>query len=104
MADRLRIGRALHGTLASPLPVGYGLGVQSCLRVVLREQRGLGLHQHRKALFERLSNLLMDLLPGAVQQRLIRDLLGEDMLKGIGLFWDKAGLIEEFGSLQVSET
>ncbi len=46
----------------------------------------------------------MDLPPGAVQQRLIRHLLGEDVLEGIGLFWDKAGLIEEFGSLQVPET
>src|SRR5262245_4297017 len=46
----------------------------------------------------------MDLPSGAVQQRLIRDLLGEDVLEGIGLFWDKAGLVEEFGSLQVPET
>ena len=46
----------------------------------------------------------MDLPPGAVPQRLIRDLLGEDVLEGIGLFWDKASLIEEFGSLQMPET
>src|SRR5262245_16487960 len=104
MADSLRIGRALHGTLASALPVRDSLDVQSRRRVVLRKHCRFGLHRHRKPFLEYLGNLLMNLLPGAVQQRLIRYLLGEDVLEGIGLFWNQAGLIEEFGSLQVPET
>ena len=81
MTNSLCIGRAFHGTLAGPLPVGDGLGVKTRLRVVLREQCRLGLHRHWKPLLEYLDNPPMDLLPRAMQQRLIRDFLVRMCLK-----------------------
>ena len=46
--NRLDVGRALDGTLASPLPAGHGLRRQACFGGVMGQQFGLGLHGLRE--------------------------------------------------------
>jgi hypothetical protein len=54
--------RALDRPLARSLPVGKGLLDESPLRVVVRQQLGLGLSRLRKLGFQDLGNALMVLL------------------------------------------
>jgi len=68
MGDRLLTGTALEGLLPGPLPVGYGLLHETCLRIVMRQQFGLGYSGLWELGFEHLPNPLMVLLPCAFQE------------------------------------
>ena len=83
MADRFGIGRALARSLPCLLPVGNGLRYEPRLGVVMRDQLGLGLDGLRKLLLQHLSDLLVILLPGALEQRLIGRILHQGMLEEI---------------------
>ena len=78
-----RIGRARIAALARPLPVPHRLLGTTRLGVVLRQDFGLPLRGLGPLGLEDLGNALVDLLPRALQERLIRRLLGEHMLKGV---------------------
>ena len=67
MTDGFEIGRTRAGPLACPLPVGNGLLPLARLRVVMREEFGLGFSHLRKLGFEHQSNPLVILLPRALQ-------------------------------------
>ena len=68
MADGFHVRRALEGTLARLLPVADGLLGAACRRVMLGHQLWLGLNEGGEPGFEDLRNLLVDLLPGALEQ------------------------------------
>jgi hypothetical protein len=63
VVDGFQIGRAVAGLLARPLPVGNSLLSEARLRVVMRQQLGLGLHGLGKLLHQHLCSPLMGLLP-----------------------------------------
>ena len=65
VSDGFQVGRARYCPLPCLLPVLDGLFAQPCLRVVMRQQLGLGLGSLGKALGQRLRNALMVLLPRA---------------------------------------
>ena len=83
MPNRFGIGRTLGSTLARLLPIGQGLCHQACLRIVMRQQLGLGLAEVGKAHLQYLRNALMVLLTGAAQQRLIRCVLDQGVLEEV---------------------
>jgi hypothetical protein len=83
MADGFHIGRAVAGLLACPLPVVHRLLRETCLGVVLGHQLRLGLHGCGETGFQNPGNALVELLPDAAQQRLIRGLLNQRMLEHI---------------------
>ena len=68
MADGFQIGRAVAGVLARPLPVVHRLLGAARRGVVLGDQLRLGLDKRGEPGFEDLGNLLVDLLPGALEQ------------------------------------
>ena len=72
---------ARFSALTGMLPGAHGqLGCAS-LGVMVRQQFGLGSYGLGEALTQRLSGLLMEVLPGAMEQRLVGDLLDERMLE-----------------------
>ena len=68
VADGFHMGRAVAGLLACPLPVGHRLLGAARRGVVLGHQLRLGLHERGEPCFEDLGNLLVHLLPGALEQ------------------------------------
>jgi hypothetical protein len=87
------LGYLLSGTL----PVLHRLGGEPSLRVVLRQQFRLRRHCLGKLRLQHLGNLLMVLLSGATQQRLIRHLLDQGVLEAIGRLWRHAPLVQQLG-------
>jgi hypothetical protein len=71
VADGFQIGREVAGLLAGPLPVGNGLLRAPGRGIVLGHQLGLGLYKRGELRFEDPGNLLVHLLPGALEQRRI---------------------------------
>ena len=70
VADGFQMGRAVAGVLlAGPLPVGHRLIGAARGGVVLGPQRRLGLRERGEMGCYDLGPLLMDLLPGALEQR-----------------------------------
>ena len=96
VADGFQIGRAVAGVLARLLPVGNGLLRASRLGIVMRQQLGLSLDDGGKLRLEHLSDALVVLLPGPLQQRLIRCVLDQSMLEDIGRVRQQATLVEHF--------
>jgi hypothetical protein len=84
-----------------PLPIADGLFGKPRLRVVMGQQLGAGRNGIRKSLDQRLGNLLMVLLPGALQERLIGDLLRDGVPEGIDMLGEEMHFVEELGGLQV---
>ena len=103
VGGRFGVCRAFHGALPSLLPIGHGRFGASCLRVVMRQQFGLGEDRLGKLGLEHLGHLLMDLLPCARQQRLIGHLLGEGVLEGVDQLGEEARFVEELGGLELRE-
>ena len=83
VADRLQVGGARHRPLACPLPVPDGLRRVPGLGEVVCEQFRLGRDHLRKLRFEHLRNPLVDLLPGALEQRRIGGILDQRMFEHI---------------------
>jgi hypothetical protein len=83
MADRFHVGRALEGALAGALPVGNSLRHRTGLRIMMRQQFGLGLAAFGEARLQYLGNVLMVLLAGAPQQGLIGRVLDQGMLEEV---------------------
>jgi hypothetical protein len=59
------MSRALYRSLPCLLPIRNGLGHEAGLRIVMRQQLGLGLADRGKALFQHLGNALVMLLASA---------------------------------------
>src|SRR5262249_14090476 len=95
VTDGFGMSRALARSLPGLLPIRDGLLDDTCLRVVMREEFGLGFSDLRKALFQHLSNLLVILLPSALEQGLIRGILNQGMFEEIGSLREQAALIEQ---------
>ena len=70
---------------------------------MMRQQFGSGRNGVGKLLGQHLGDLLMVVLPGALQQRLIGHLLGEGVLEGVDVLGEELQLVEELGGLQVGE-
>ena len=70
---------------------------------MLRQHFGLRLHRRGELRLQHLGNLLVDLLPRALQERLIRRLLGQHMLKGIGPVGCRTRFVQELGMVKVLE-
>src|SRR5262245_51778172 len=81
VVDGFQIGRALAGVLTRSLPVAHRLLGAARRGVVLGDQLRLGLDEGRELSFEDLGNLLVDLLPGALEQRGIGRVLDQGVLK-----------------------
>src|SRR5262249_55101403 len=79
MTDRLHIGRALARALSGFLPVRNSLLLEPRFGVMVSQQFRLGLDCLGKLLLQDLSNLLMQLLAAALQQRLIGRVLNQRM-------------------------
>ncbi len=93
---RFGIRRARDGALPGLVPVGQGLGLEARFRVVVSQQFGLrsrGLGKLRRQL---LSNPLVILLPGALQQGLIGGFLDQRVFKQVDRVGRVAALIEQF--------
>jgi hypothetical protein len=103
MADGFRMGRPLEGALAGPLPVADRLSVEPCLRVMVRQPFGLRRHVVGALGLEHLRNALMDLLPRALEQRLIGRLLNEGVLEGVFPLGKQPRLVEKLGVVQVGQ-
>ncbi len=71
--------------------------IKPCLGVVMREEFRLGLFGIWKSFCQHLSNLLVILLPLALQERLIGRVLNEGMLEEVACLWPKPALIEQLG-------
>jgi hypothetical protein len=95
VADGFQRGRALAGVFTRALPVGNRVLRQTCLSVVVRQQFGLGGGDLGKAPLQHRSNALMVLLPRALEQRLIRRILDQGVLKTVGRLWRQPLLIQE---------
>ena len=67
VVDGFQMGRAVAGLLAGPLPIDYCLLGAARRRVVLGDQLRLGLHKRGEPGFKDLGNLLVHLLPGALE-------------------------------------
>ena len=70
---------------------------------MVRQQFGLGSYGLGEALTQRLSGLLMEVLPGAMEQRLVGDLLDERMLEGVSDSWEMGYFVKELSGLQGRE-
>jgi hypothetical protein len=93
--DAFEIGGALQRPLPGLLPQGQRLGRTARLGVVVRDHLGRRHHGLGKAGFEQGSHLLVILLAGAPEQRLISGVLHQGMLKGVGGPGRPAPLIEQ---------
>jgi hypothetical protein len=94
VSRRFQVGRALPSLLPGPPPVRNGLLDEPGLGVVLRHQLRLGLDNLGKLRRQHLGTALMILLPGALQQRLIRSLLDEGMFEDVPRLWRPPPLVE----------
>ena len=103
MTDGFQIGRAFAGLFARPLPVVHRLLGAACRGVVLGDQLRLGLHERGEPGFEDLGNLLVHLLPGALEQRRIGRVLDQGVLKYIPGPRRPSPLVEEFGGHQLRQ-
>ena len=103
VADGFQMGRALAGLLACPLPVDNRLLGATRRRVVLGDQLRLGLHERGEPGFEDLSNLLMDVLPGTLEQRRIGRVLDQGVPKDIPGARQPPPLVEEFSPHQLRQ-
>ena len=97
VTDRFHIGRALAGSLPCLLPVGNGLLDEARLGVVMGQQLRLGLDGLGKLLLQHLGNLLVILLPFALEQRLIGGVLNQRMLEEIVRLRRQPALIDQLG-------
>src|SRR5262249_30733029 len=70
---------------------------------MLRQQLRLRYRHRGKLRLQYLRNARMVLLARPAQQRLIGDVLGEDMLKRVVGLWHEARFIEKLGRLEVRE-
>src|SRR6266566_5085101 len=81
--------RALESALPGPLPIEQSLRMQAGCCVMLRQQFWLRLGGLGEALGQHLSNALVVLLPGALEQRLVGRILDERVLERVGrLRWE----------------
>ena len=76
--------QALYGLLPGALPVGNRLRTKPRLGIVMREQFGLSVFRLSQSFLQLVSDLLVIVLPGAFEQRLIRGILNQRMLESIG--------------------
>src|SRR5438034_1019522 len=83
VADGFQMSRAVAGLLARPPPVDHSLLVAACGGVVLGDELRLGLHKRGELCFEDPSNLLVHLLPGALEQRRIGCLLDQGVFEDV---------------------
>jgi len=97
MADRFQMGRALARVLACPLPVAHRRLGAARRGVVLGDQFRLHLYECGEPGFEGLGDLLVDLLPSTLEQRRIRRVLDQGMLKHIPGPRRPPPLVEELG-------
>src|SRR5205807_874696 len=97
MADRFRIGRALDGSLACPLPVENARGDEPRLSVVMRQEFWLGLDSLRKAFFKRVGNLAVILLASALEQCVIGGVLDQSMFEKVSRLGRQSPLKENLG-------
>jgi len=81
VTDRFHVRRSLDGSFPGVQPVRQGLFHETRLGVVMRQQLGLSVFGFGKALFQRPGDLLVILLPLALEQRLIGCILDQRMLK-----------------------
>ena len=70
---------------------------------MLRQHFGLRLHRRGELRLQHLGNLLVDLLPRALQERLIRRLLGEHVLKDVGPVGRWTRFVQKLGGVEVLE-
>jgi hypothetical protein len=84
MLDAFEIGGALYCPPPGLLPQGQRLGRTACLGVVVRNYLGRRRHGLGKPGFEEFGYLLVILLAGALEQRLIGGVLHQGMLKDVG--------------------
>ena len=103
LADRLQVGGARHRPLAGPLPVPDGLRRVPGLGEVVGQQLRLGRHHLGKPRFEHLRDPLVDLLPGAPEQRRVGRVLDQRMLEHIPGPRRPSPLVEELGGHQLSQ-
>jgi hypothetical protein len=97
VADGFLVRRALASALAGPPPVIHGLVGEAGLGVVIRQQLGLSLDHLGKPLLQHLGNVLMVLLPGALQQRLIGGCLDQGVLEEIRRQRRQPPLVQKLG-------
>ena len=81
--DRFEIGGAQQRQLPSLLPQGQRLGRTTRLGVVVRDHLGRRRHGLGKSGFEECGYVLVILLTGALEQRLIGGVLHQGMFKGV---------------------
>ena len=104
VTDGLEIGRMLNGPPACPLPIVEGRHAQASLRIVMSQQFGLSLADVGEVGLQHLGNMLMVLLAGAAEQRLIGGILHQGMLKEVGRLGWPPSLIEQFSLDQLRQT
>ena len=81
VSDRLAVLRALTGAFTGREPARGGALVVACLGPVVREQIGRVTRLLREVLLQRPRDRRVQLLPPTPQQRLVGDLLDEDVLE-----------------------
>src|SRR5262245_58506957 len=87
MGNRFHICRALDSSLCSFVPIPHRLLRETCLCRVMRDTFWLCLSNLWKLCLQYLGNTVVVLLPRALEQRLIRRVLDEGMLKDIRCLW-----------------
>src|SRR6266446_4734475 len=97
------MGRAVVGSPAGSLPVGDGRLSEARLRVVIREQFGLGCNGLGEACLQDLCNALVILSAGALEHGLIGGVLDQSVLEGVRTDRPSVRLIEQLCRLQVRE-
>jgi hypothetical protein len=84
MGDALGQGHAPHRQLASRAPERDGDLGEACSGEVMRQRLGLGGLDVREALLDYPRDLAVQLLPSTLEQRVVRCVLHQRVLEGVG--------------------
>ena len=96
VGDGFRMGGALDGVLPRLVPIADRLGTETRLRAVLRQEFGLGSRGLGKLRLQHLGHTLMLPLPGAAQQRLVRNIADQGVFEEVGGLRVQPPLIQQF--------
>ena len=104
MANGFLVRRALRGALAGPLVVCHRLRRKTRLIVVPRDHLGRGRDALGEAFFQHLGDARVELLARALEQRLVRRVLDQRVLEGVGRRRRRAALVEQLGVHQLRQS
>ena len=98
MSDGFHVGRASSGQLAGAAPIRDRAFAKAAIREVSGQHFGLGIADLGELSLERFSDMRMQLLTLRLEKRLVRGVLHQRMLEGVGRIGWRAAAEDELGA------